>query len=183
MDLSVELPVPDADGRRRLFALYARGLETSGIDWEPYVARCEGVSPAYVRELLRQACLRAAEAGRPARLEPSDLDGAIDDLSFGGELAQRLLGAAPSESSSPPPAVMPHTAFPGFPMTGPGSSIIIHHDHGIRARRSVCAVSSRRRRARRAERIKANRRYRRLSPAVGATTMSTVKVGGNGSQS
>jgi hypothetical protein len=92
VDLAVELPLPDADDRRRLFELYARGLDTGRVDWEPYVATCDGVSPAYIKEFLRQACLRAAEAGRATRLVPGDLDEAMADLSAGGELAQRLLG-------------------------------------------------------------------------------------------
>jgi hypothetical protein len=127
VDLSVELPIPDGDGLRRLFALYARGLDTTGIDWEPYVTRCAGVSPAYVKELLRQACLRAAEAGRPTRLEPADIDGAIEDLSFGGELAQRLLGAVAAEPSPPPPGrmVLPPTVFPGPQMSGGRASTYV----------------------------------------------------------
>jgi hypothetical protein len=94
VDLSVELPLPDADGRLRLLKLYARGLDASEVDWEPYVVKTEGVSPAYIKELLRQAALRAAEAGRPGQVAASDMDGALVDLAAGGDFAQRLLGAA-----------------------------------------------------------------------------------------
>jgi ATP-dependent 26S proteasome regulatory subunit len=62
VDLSVELPLPDENCRRQLLELYARGLDAR-IDWTPYVITTEGTSPAYVKELLRQAALRAAEAG------------------------------------------------------------------------------------------------------------------------
>lgn len=60
IDLAVELPLPDADGRRRLFELYARGLELAGTDLGDIVRRTDGVSPAYVKELLRKAALLAA---------------------------------------------------------------------------------------------------------------------------
>lgn len=95
VDLAVELPLPDADGRRRLLRLYARGLDASDVDWEPYVARTEGASPAYVKELLRQAALTAAEAGHPGAIRAADLDTALAQLAAGGDLAQRLLGAVP----------------------------------------------------------------------------------------
>ena len=101
VDLSVELPLPDADGRRRLFTLYGRRLDVSGVDLSSYVDRCAGASPAYIRELLRQAALRAAEAGRGSRVEPSDLDGAFGDLAAGGDLAQRLLGGVAPARAHP----------------------------------------------------------------------------------
>jgi hypothetical protein len=65
----------------------------------------------------RQACLRAAEAGRPTRFEPSDLDGAMEDLAAGGELAQRILGGV---SDSPPGTATPDAIYSplatGFPL-------------------------------------------------------------------
>ncbi len=119
VDLAVELPLPDADGRRRLLARYSQGLDTSTVDLDAYVPDLEGTSPAFIRELLRQAALRAAEAGRGTRLESSDVDGARADLAEGGVLAQRLLGAippAPEPAGPPGPPGMP--GRPGFP--GPG---------------------------------------------------------------
>jgi hypothetical protein len=110
VDLAVELPLPDPDGRRRLLALYSRGLDTSGVELESTVDGLDGTSPAFIRELLRQAALRAAEAGRGNRLEPSDLDGARADLTGGGTLSQRLLGAVP-----PAPPAPPFPPPPGFP--------------------------------------------------------------------
>src|SRR5206468_7140405 len=46
VDLVLELPVPDADGRRRLLALYARGLDMEGVKLADYVEPTEGASPA-----------------------------------------------------------------------------------------------------------------------------------------
>jgi hypothetical protein len=121
IDMSVELPLPDAEGRRRVFALYGRQLDLSAIDLQPYVDRCDGASPAFIRELLRQAALRAVEAGRAtgserARLEPSDLDGAMEDLALGGDLAQRLLGGVAPPLPATPAGLPPgFTPPPGFP--------------------------------------------------------------------
>jgi ATP-dependent 26S proteasome regulatory subunit len=115
VDLTVELPIPDAAGRRRLFELYGRGVDSSDVDWEPYVDRCAGVSPAYIKELLRQACLRAAEAGRPTRLQTADVDAAIDDLAAGGELAQRMLGGVCDPPGAPAADAMFVPMVTGFP--------------------------------------------------------------------
>src|SRR5262249_46650949 len=45
IDLAVELPLPDAAGRRRLVELYARGLQLEDIDGDSVVDRTEGASP------------------------------------------------------------------------------------------------------------------------------------------
>jgi hypothetical protein len=110
VDLAVELPLPDANGRRLLLALYTQGLDVSTVDLEPYVAHCQGASPAYIRELLRQAALRAADAGRPGHLDTSDLAGALADLATGGDLAQRLLGGVTSPLPAPTTAPADPTA-------------------------------------------------------------------------
>src|ERR671932_1407359 len=52
IDLAVELPLPDASARRRLLELYARGLEVRDGDLDSLVGPTEGVSPAYIKELL-----------------------------------------------------------------------------------------------------------------------------------
>jgi ATPase family associated with various cellular activities (AAA) len=113
VDLAVELPLPDPEGRRRLLALYTKGLDTSGLDLDSYVDGLDGTSPAFIRELLRQAALRAAEDGRGNRLEPSDLDSARTDLAAGGTLSQRLLGgvAPPLHVPLPPPFPQPPAGF------------------------------------------------------------------------
>ena len=57
IDLAVELPLPDAGARRRLFEIYGAGLALDVADWEPVVAGTEGTSPAFIRELFRHAAL------------------------------------------------------------------------------------------------------------------------------
>jgi hypothetical protein len=96
IDQAVEFPLPDDACRRRLFALYGRGLDLAGVDVERWVEKTEGVSPAFLEELLRKAGLMAAERGEneaPLRLRDEDVARALEELvCFGGELTQHLLG-------------------------------------------------------------------------------------------
>ena len=94
VDQAVELPLPDADGRRRLARLYARGLTVEEGALEQVVERTEGASAALVREVLRKAAVLAAEEGEgPIALAERHLRQALDDLSGeGGELARAVLG-------------------------------------------------------------------------------------------
>jgi ATPase family associated with various cellular activities (AAA) len=93
IDLAVELPLPDAAARRRLFDIYGAGLALEVPDWEQIVAATEGTSPAFIRELFRHAALTAAEDGREA-VGAADLLGAVGELKDqSGRLTATLLGA------------------------------------------------------------------------------------------
>src|SRR5215211_6999386 len=95
IDLAVELPLPDAPARRRLFEIYGAGLTLDVADWEPVAAATEGTSPAFIRELFRHAALTAAEAEREA-VTGEDLLAATNELKDqSGRLTASLLGAAP----------------------------------------------------------------------------------------
>jgi hypothetical protein len=97
VDQAIEIPLPDADCRGRLFELYAAGLELDGVDADRLVERTRGVSAAFIRELLRKAALVSAVEGGDGKLVVSDrhLDEALHDLVVeGGELTKTLLGAA-----------------------------------------------------------------------------------------
>jgi ATP-dependent 26S proteasome regulatory subunit len=95
IDQAVELPLPDAHGRRRLLALYGAGLDLAQADAEAVVDELEGVSPAFIRELLRRAALLAAEDSQGhLAVDGTHLRRALDDLALGtNQLTQRLLGA------------------------------------------------------------------------------------------
>jgi SpoVK/Ycf46/Vps4 family AAA+-type ATPase len=124
IDLAVELPLPDAQGRLQLLQLYARGLELREVDLDAIVTRTEGATPAYIKELLRKAAvLAAAESTDGAELAgvvvtAAHLETALAELDEGGRLAQRLLGLRPSEPTpgaaelSPPMRPMAPTGFP-----------------------------------------------------------------------
>src|SRR5207245_11025974 len=79
VDLAVELPLPDADGRRRLIELYSRGLDVTAVNADAEVERTEGASPAYVKELLRKAALHALERGGGSTIRQEDVDAALDE--------------------------------------------------------------------------------------------------------
>jgi hypothetical protein len=103
VDLAVEVPLPDAGCRRRLIELYGHGL-TMRLDADGLarlVQRTEGVSPAFIRELLRKAALLAvlptqgAAAQDGILVEDQHLNLAMQELVLdGGELTRHLLGAA-----------------------------------------------------------------------------------------
>ena len=113
IDLAVELPLPDAEGRARLLDLYARGLRLEGIGQSRVIERTEGASPAYIKELLRKAVLLAAEAGTAGVITGATLDAAMEELAEGGRLAERLLGLRPDPPDAGPPG--PLGPPPGFP--------------------------------------------------------------------
>lgn len=95
IDQAVELPLPDADGRRRLLALYGKGLELAADGGSQLVAELEGTSPAFIRELLRRGALLAAEESDdgPLRVTDTHLRAALDELRGGADaLTRTLLG-------------------------------------------------------------------------------------------
>jgi cell division protease FtsH len=94
VDLACELPIPDADGRRRLLELYGNGLQLNASDLPSLVADTDGASPAFIRELLRRAALLASEqSGAELVVDAVVLGAALRELtSDGGPLTARLLG-------------------------------------------------------------------------------------------
>lgn len=61
IDQAFELPLPDAECRERLFKLYSDGLPLKSVKFDKAVARTEGASPAFIRELMRMAASFAAD--------------------------------------------------------------------------------------------------------------------------
>ena len=94
VDLALEIPLPDGDARRRLIALYGAGITIDPGSLDQLVQRSEGVSGAFIKELIRQAWLRAALEDR----EPptgEDLTRVLDELlEERSTLTRRLLGQA-----------------------------------------------------------------------------------------
>jgi hypothetical protein len=93
VDQAIEIPIPDAPCRRRLFDLYGRGLTLEVADLPRLIKRTEGASAAFIRELLRRAALFAAEEANEIVVSDRHLDLALHDLVMqGGELTKSLLG-------------------------------------------------------------------------------------------
>lgn len=102
VDLAVEIPLPDAPARGELLALYARGLDARIEDPEAVVARTEGMTASFFRELLRQAALDAAEAGR-TQVVDADLARALDELlSERSAMTRVLLSGSGRRDGGPP---------------------------------------------------------------------------------
>lgn len=102
VDLAVEIPLPDDQGRRRLLDLYAHGIEASEAETRAVVERTAGVPASFMKELARRATLTAAVRGAE-RTEGRDLVTAADELMEAQErLTRRLLGTAPDGDGSGP---------------------------------------------------------------------------------
>jgi cell division protease FtsH len=109
VDLAVEIPLPDADARRRLLDLYARGLDLRLDDLDEVVRRTDGVPASFVKELLRKATLAAAEEGRTT-VTDTDVASVLDELLHEtSALTRVLLGAG-----TPGTAADPHGWLGGF---------------------------------------------------------------------
>ena len=107
VDLALEVPLPDAGCRRRLLALYGKGVQLQLNDPESIVRKTAGASASFMKELLRKAVLYSAD-GNSADANAALTNGkdelvvtdqhieeALVELTFaGGELTKRLLGAA-----------------------------------------------------------------------------------------
>jgi len=95
VDVAVEITLPDADARRRLFAVYTRGvpLALSEADVDEVVARTEGVTASFVKELVRRSVLEALTAGRPGGepLSAEVVTRALDDLLDSTQAVTRAL--------------------------------------------------------------------------------------------
>jgi cell division protease FtsH len=96
IDQAIEIPLPDARCRRRLISLYGDGLDLKLEDPDGVVARTEGVSAAFIKELLRRATIFAAEEGGELVVTDRHVNEALNELLVsGGALTLRLLGGAP----------------------------------------------------------------------------------------
>jgi hypothetical protein len=92
VDLAVELPLPDEEGRRKLLELYAQGLTLQDVDFAPTIERTSSASPAFIKELLRKAALIAADRNVDLVVTQADIDQAVDELTNGKNLTKRILG-------------------------------------------------------------------------------------------
>ena len=100
IDQAIEFPLPDADCRARLVALYGSGLSVSAEVIERITARSEGVSAAFVKELMRRAAQASLAARRKGTILAEEIDLAMEDLLFaGGRLNRSILGATAAKAS------------------------------------------------------------------------------------
>ncbi|MFO0843546.1 MAG: AAA family ATPase [Gemmataceae bacterium] len=96
VDQAIFFPLPDLECRRELFQRFGEGLNVRGINFTSLLARTEGASPAFLRELFRRATLMAVERGEktePLTLRLDDFERGLRELvETGGALTRTFLG-------------------------------------------------------------------------------------------
>ncbi len=92
---AIEFPVPDADGRRKLIQLYAPNVGLAAQDVDDLIARTDGVSAAFIKELMRRTAQFAIERNpQEPSIQKVDIDNAVNEMLFlGGSLNLSILGA------------------------------------------------------------------------------------------
>lgn len=95
IDQAIEFPLPDDAGRARLLELYRYGLTLPKALSAKLVKRTEGVSAAFIKELMRRSAQFAFERrAKATSLIEADTENALRELLFeGGSLNATLLGA------------------------------------------------------------------------------------------
>jgi ATP-dependent 26S proteasome regulatory subunit len=92
VDQAVEFPLPDAQARGQLIDLFCAGVGARLEDRGAIVEATDGVSPAFLRELVRKATLLAASSGS-AEVTDEHFRQALDLLERGGQITRTMLGA------------------------------------------------------------------------------------------
>ncbi len=106
VDLALELPLPDEEGRRRLLRLYAQEITLDQATEHQLVERSEAATGALIKELMRQATLRGAlnRAAATADDVTNILDELLDERAA---ITRRLLGQPPGGDGPPLPPPEP----------------------------------------------------------------------------
>ena len=95
IDQAIEVPVPNEIGRKKLVQLYGRGLPLSDAIVGEAAQRTEGVSAAFIKELMRRVAQASIARDGGKTVESPDISLALDDMLFtGGKLNVKLLGGA-----------------------------------------------------------------------------------------
>jgi hypothetical protein len=110
IDLALEVPLPDEAARAELARLYAGEIELPSEAIEQIVARTEGLTGAFIRELMRQAALRAALEERSPATAADALAALEELLEERSTLTRRLLGQG-GDGQAAGPATEPFNAM------------------------------------------------------------------------
>ncbi len=95
IDQAIEVPLPDAIGRGKLVRLYGRSLPLEDSIVDEGVRRTDGVSAAFIKELMRRLAQASIARDGGKSVISADIDEALDDMLFaGGRLNVKLLGGA-----------------------------------------------------------------------------------------
>ena len=95
IDQAIEVPLPDPVGREELVRLYGGGLNLEATVVMEAVKRTEGVSAAFIKEMMRRVAQSSIARDDGNSVTSADLQEALNDMLFtGGRLNVRLLGGA-----------------------------------------------------------------------------------------
>jgi ATP-dependent Clp protease adapter protein ClpS len=95
IDQAIEVPLPDDIGRRKLVQLYGKGLPLSDTIVSEAAQRTQGVSAAFIKEMMRRVAQASIARDGGKTVESGDISEALDDMLFtGGKLNVKLLGGA-----------------------------------------------------------------------------------------
>jgi ATPase family associated with various cellular activities (AAA) len=113
VDQAVALELPDAQARRQLFDLYRGDLAVDETRLDSVIARTEGVTASFLKELLRRAALIAADDGSAELAVTTDqLEAALDELMDTRNAMTRVLLGAGGDGrlEAPRPGLAPEGA-------------------------------------------------------------------------
>jgi hypothetical protein len=83
VDQAVELTMPDLEARRALFELYRANLEVDVSRLDDVLARTDGVTAAFIKELVRRAAVHAAQGSQDSTalfVSAENLNAALNEL-------------------------------------------------------------------------------------------------------
>jgi ATP-dependent 26S proteasome regulatory subunit len=133
VDLAVQIPVPDAEGRHALLALYRGGLSLPNDGLDDIIQRTEGVTASFIKELLRRAAVTAArrdadDDAAALHVPLADLTDSLDELlDTANAMTRVVLGGGTGHHTDetaghgftlPRPASAPTTARPDAGISG-----------------------------------------------------------------
>ena len=95
IDQAIEVPLPNDAGRDKLVRLYGKGLPLSDAIVDEAARRTQGVSAAFIKELMRRMAQASIVRDGGTTIQSADLGDALNEMLFSsGKLNVRLLGGA-----------------------------------------------------------------------------------------
>lgn len=99
IDQLIEFPKPDQDCRRKLMKLYGGALEVKPELENNMVDRTEGVSAAFIKELMRRLAQYSIDRNDDGKIIEEDVEQALEEMLFNNNVLNRsILGANESFS-------------------------------------------------------------------------------------
>lgn len=93
IDQAIEFPKPDKAGRVKLAQLYAGGTELPAAEAEAIAERTEGVSAAFIKELLRRSTQFLLERDeKSSKFETADWENALKEMLTGSSFGVMRFG-------------------------------------------------------------------------------------------